>query len=138
MKDYRDFCNGISAVVEQKIISWHGYKIISHNQAIELLRHGYMLGGFEIDLSTFDFATHYLGGIFPIFSFYQRQRFYFPNSFECFLEKDECALKDFYVRFKCQYDNCKSQQELDKLKVHIVEALFNNTMYNSLTHVFGG
>lgn len=137
MKDYRDFCNGISAVVEQKIISWHGYKIISHNQAIELLRHGYMLGGFEIDLSTFDFVTHHLGG-FPIFSFYQRQRFYFPNSFECFLEKDECALKDFYVRFKCQYDNCKSQKELDKLKVHIVEVLFNNTMYNSLTHVFGG
>lgn len=136
MNNFKDFCNEISDIVEERIISWHGNKKISHNQAIKLIRHGYMLGGLEIDYSSILWSMHYVNVTTNLF--YRAQRFYFPNNYECFLERDENTLKDFYAVFKCQYDNYKSKRELDKLKIHIAEALWDNTMHNSLTYVFGG
>ena len=62
MNNFKDFCDEITNIVEQKVISWHGCRVISHEQVIEL----------------------------------------------------------------------------DVIKMHIAEKLFNNTIKNSLTYVFGG
>lgn len=152
MNNFKDFCNEISNIVEEKIISWHGDKKISRGAAFELVKHGYMLGGFKVDYeqyhpfnSDYDFCSvfqfpncfpglHILGLNIPNMS----RRIYHHNSFEIFLKRDENALKDFYAVFKCKYDNCKSKRELDELKIHIAEALWNNTMHNSLTYVSVG
>lgn len=150
MNNFENFCNEITDIVEEKIISWHGDKKISRGATFGLVKHGYMLGGFEVDYiqyhpfnSDYDFYSvfpycipglHTLGLNIPNMS----RRIYHHNSFEIFLKRDENALKDFYAVFKCKYDNCKSKRELDELKIHIAEKLFNNTMHNSLTYVFGG
>lgn len=150
MNNFKDFCNEISNIVEEKIISWHGDKKISRGAAFELVKHGYMLGGFKVDYEQYHpFNSHY--DIYALFPDYtsslntlmfnipiMSQRIYHHNSFEIFLKRAENALKDFYAAFKCKYDNCKSKRELDKLKIHIAEALWDNTMHNSLTYVFGG
>ena len=51
-KDFTCFCNEITTIVENSILSWHGRNDINPTQGIKLVQKGYMLGGFIIDIRS--------------------------------------------------------------------------------------
>lgn len=109
------FCDEITAAVERRIVSWHGGVEISGIEAIELLRHNYMLGGFRC--------------MWPLIERIDKQ----GN-----LMRDQNALCQYFSRYGHRYSLCESQSDLCALRDEIFNDLWEFTLSNSLTYVFGG
>lgn len=117
-KDFTCFCNEITTIVENSILSWHGRNDIYPTQGIKLVQKGYMLGGFIIDKRSDIMPALSCFSLFngcPRISGYE-------------LKRDDDALFQFYLNYENRFYNCKHEDELIDLTSKIAKELYDHSM----------
>lgn len=129
---YKSFCEVISTSVENRIITWHGRNDITLSQALKLIQHGYMLGGFIVDVGPSSIFMPTLSSLLSISGGRPRisnQQF----------RRDDASLYKFYQNFEYDFDSCENIDELNDLQSKIVMDLYERSMTAiRLTCAFGG
>ena len=125
---FERFCDAISTSVESKIISWHGnYNQITDIQALALLKHGYMLGGWIIvpsGNSVYPISLYYQMRYLPISPFYPYRNRIVGQG----LVRDNQSLNNYYSRWKGKYHLSINESELKALFAIVEQNLLHYSM----------
>ena len=128
MNTFESFCDAISTSVESKILEWHGnYNQITDIQALALLKHGYMLGGWIIVPSG--------NPVSPI-SLYYQMRYLLISPFYPYMNRivgqglvrDNQSLNNYYSRGKGKYHLSINESELKALFAIVEQNLLHYSM----------
>lgn len=129
---YKSFCEVISTSVENRIITWHGRNDITLTQAFKLIQHGYMLGGFIVDVGG---SSIIMPGLLSILSMRDGR----PRISNQEFKRDDESLYKFYQNYELDYDECKNADELNSLQSLITKDLYERSITAiRLTCAFGG
>ena len=132
MEQFKSFCEVISTSVENRIITWHGHNDITLTQAFKLIQHGYMLGGFIVDVGG---SSIIMPGLLSILSMRDGR----PRISNQEFKRDDESLYKFYQNYELDYYECKNADELNSLQSLITKDLYERSITAiRLTCAFGG